>query len=122
MSRQLINSASPCASGPPFQPAALLNAINTFFQLQIFLGGIMVEGSITGQIVFSPLATSAGTLRALPTANGAMTAGVSVIPTIGVSSAGVLSFYQLRTGIVGADYIPNDYNVTTNNVGWYQCL
>lgn len=121
MSRQIPNSASPCASGPPFQPAALLNAINVFLQKQIFLGGIDVVGPVTGGGFLAPQATSVATLQAIQTANGLMVAGSSVIPTMGIITTGQLGFYQLRAGS-GGDFIPNDYNVVTNNVSWYQCL
>lgn len=90
-------------------------------KINALLVGIVANTSITdtGDGGFQ-VTNGQAAFQAIPTAFGARTAGLSVIPVINVSSPGKLDFYVLTVGSSGIQ--PNDYNGSTNNVSWVQYL
>jgi hypothetical protein len=88
----------------------------TFLNSLLPTGASFTPGPFSPSGSFIPSYTSVATLRAIPTANGAIVLS-QIIP--GLVSGGAV-YYQLRVGGTGIQ--PNDYNASTNNVSWYQVL
>lgn len=98
-------------------------------------GGLLPIGTLNvnsaGQVIFTTSSSSisgsflanynsVSDLKAIPTA-GIVGVVNSLVYAMNTPTTGKLSYFQLRNDGNG-DYIPNDYNISTNNVSWYSVL